>query len=179
MEHGILYIGLPLASLISTPFIRDVFDVQKQANYRRASGSLFWASIPFGVVSLVWSATGDNSVLIQNILLASIGAVIGASGLVYLGHVVRDQSRPPAPPLAQQSDAAAPLPPPMGTGVEIDNSGTAKGGIRGNTFIIKRMGISPGGKGIVLSGPNIEDNSFEVHDMEIGETPTKDQQHKR
>ena len=83
---------LALASLISSPFIKNVFDVRKEQKYRELAGSLFWSLIPFAVVCLYWAATGDASVNARNLVLGLLGAAIGASGLIWTGYFFHDRT---------------------------------------------------------------------------------------
>jgi hypothetical protein len=88
---GVLIIVIPLAGVIAAPFLRHAFEMRKEAKYREMVGSLFWGILPFGIAALIFSATGDKAVILQNWLLGAIGAAIGATAFVYGGYVVRDK----------------------------------------------------------------------------------------
>jgi hypothetical protein len=88
MGINILYIAIPLASVIAAPFLRHAFEMRKENKYREMFGSVFWAAIPFGVSSLLWARTGPV-MFAQNLTLGLLGAVIGACALIWIGYVVR------------------------------------------------------------------------------------------
>lgn len=96
---SILLIAIPVAGVISAPFLRNAFEMRREKNYREMAGSIFWGLIPFAVVCLIWATNGDSPVNIQNCVLGLVGAAIGASGLIWIGYVVR----PITPALAQNN----------------------------------------------------------------------------
>jgi hypothetical protein len=87
---GILTIIIPLAAVVAAPFLRHAFDMRREKKYREVVGSLFWGILPFGVASLVWTATGDTPMALNNWLLGTVGAAIGAAAFIYGGYVTRD-----------------------------------------------------------------------------------------
>jgi hypothetical protein len=88
MGINILYIAIPLASVIAAAFLRHAFEMRKEDKYREMFGSVFWAAIPFGVSSLLWARTGPV-MFTQNLTLGLLGAVIGACALIWIGYVIR------------------------------------------------------------------------------------------
>jgi hypothetical protein len=89
MGTSILYIALPLASVIAAAFLRHAFEMRMENKYREMSGSVFWAAVPFGISSLLWTRIEAPVMYAQNLTLGILGAVIGASGLIWAGYVVR------------------------------------------------------------------------------------------
>ncbi len=89
MGSGTLAIVTAFAGILAAAFLRHAFDVRKEQKHREMAGSIFWGTLPLGVVCLVWAAMGDSPMRIQNSLLGFIGAAIGASAFVWFGYVVR------------------------------------------------------------------------------------------
>jgi hypothetical protein len=89
MGTGTLAIITAFAGILAAAFIRHAFDMRKEQKYREMVGAVFWGMLPLGVVCLVWAATGDSPMRLQNSLLGLVGAAIGASAFVWLGYVVR------------------------------------------------------------------------------------------
>jgi hypothetical protein len=88
MGINILYIAIPLTSVIAAQLLRHAFEMRRENKYREMFGSVFWAVVPFGVSSLVWARTGPD-MYAQNLTLGLLGAAIGACALIWIGYVVR------------------------------------------------------------------------------------------
>ena len=111
MGAGTLAIITAFACVLAAPFFRHAFEMNKEQKFREMAGSIFWGTLPLGVASLVWAATGDASVHVQNSLLGCIGAVIGAAALIWIGYVVRPaaaQIPSPTLPSAQENKPMSP-----------------------------------------------------------------------
>jgi len=152
MSTGILFIALPIAGAIAAPFFRNVFDMRREKNYREMVGSVFWGLIPFGIICVIWAASGDSSVRAQNIVLGLVGATIGASGMIWVGYFVRDMRAKAEPPAPSSSGPASNQ---MGT---VNNQGIVTQGQVGNNIIIRPTSPSYSGtltpKPTLLFSPN-------------------------
>jgi len=104
MGSGTLAIVTAFASILAAAFLRHAFDMRKEQKYREMAGSIFWGLVPLGVVCLIWAATSDSSMRIQNSLLGCIGAAIGAAAFIWLGYVVRPADAQTEKGAAMQND---------------------------------------------------------------------------
>src|SRR3954470_14274960 len=89
MLTGALVIAVPLAVALFTQLFRVVLDKREARNFRAMSGWLFWSLVPCAGIALIWSATGDASDMAPHLWLGSMGAVLGAAGLVWIGYALK------------------------------------------------------------------------------------------
>jgi hypothetical protein len=133
---------LAFASLVSTPFLRNTFEMRAKRNWREAAGSLFWAAIPFAMIFFLWAWYGDGPLALRNMILGMIGAVVGASGFIWCGYVIADTSiakaqtsapTPSQPPAIGDNNTVVGITPPshMGSG----NTFVGPTDARGNTLL--------------------------------------------
>jgi hypothetical protein len=158
MGTGILSIALPIAVVIAAPFFRNVFDMRREKNYREMVGSVFWGVVPFGVICVIWAASGDSPVRAQNMVLGLVGAAIGASGMIWVGYFVRDMSSKTDPPGPSSSGPASTQ---MGA---VNNEGIVTQGQFGNNTIINPASPNYSGtltpKATLLFSPNKDEASY-------------------
>jgi hypothetical protein len=158
MGTGILSIALPIAVVIAAPFFRNVFDMRREKNYREMVGSVFWGVVPFGVICVIWAASGDSPVRAQNMVLGLVGAAIGASGMIWVGYFVRDMSAKAEPPGPSSSGPASTQ---MGA---VNNQGIVTQGQFGNNTIINPAFPNYSGtltpKATLLFSPNKDEASY-------------------
>jgi hypothetical protein len=162
MGIGLGAFFLAVAGVISAPFFRNAFEMRRQ-NKREMVGSIFWGTLPFLVVLIVWAATGDLPMRIQPVILGVFGAVVGAAAAIYLGYVARDAwAQQPTPP----SGTSMAAPPSNGMGnnntlvgvsppASLGNGNTIVGptDTRGNTII--NQGGTAIGAGACADGTSV------------------------
>jgi hypothetical protein len=89
MGTSTLALVTAFAGIFAAAFLRHAFDMRKEQRSREMAGSIFWGLTPLGIVCLIWAATGDSPMRIQNAVLGCFGAAMGAAALIWLGYVVR------------------------------------------------------------------------------------------
>src|SRR5450432_2683883 len=102
MGSGISTSILTLAGAVAVAFF--VFSLNRGAKMRddgRFLAASLWYSggaIPLAGICLMWTSTGDQLVMLQRILLFTLGATIGGFALLAVGEAIR----PTSPVSAQQ-----------------------------------------------------------------------------
>jgi hypothetical protein len=81
--------GLALAIAIFGVVANHAREMYRDKKYREMFGTLFWAFVPIAMFSLFWIANENPSIMMRNITLGFIGAVLGASALIWAGYVWR------------------------------------------------------------------------------------------
>jgi hypothetical protein len=79
-----------LAGVFSAPFLKNVFDMRREKNYREMVGSMVWPAAFFVVATVGLAMETSMPIRVQNILLGIFGALLGGSLLVWSGYLVRD-----------------------------------------------------------------------------------------
>jgi hypothetical protein len=118
-------IALAFATAVLGVFGKYAMDMRRDGKYREMWSNVCWSVLPVVVVAILWAANGDAAVDTRNIGLGLVGAIAGASLLIWVGYLVQG-----AP--AKKADAA--LTP--GGGVTVDQSVTShnqSGGITAHT----------------------------------------------
>ena len=95
MPTGVLLIALPLAIAIFGVLFRSALEVRRDANYRGMWGTIFWSIVPCAVVALIWASNGDAPEMVRNITLGLVGAMLGASALIWGGYAVQGTTTKP------------------------------------------------------------------------------------
>jgi hypothetical protein len=78
-----------IAGLVAAPFLRHAFDMLREGHHREMAGAVFLGLLPLVAPCLFWAWTGDAPMRVQNALLGSLGAALGAAALIWIGYVVR------------------------------------------------------------------------------------------
>jgi len=72
-------------------------------------GYFFWSIVPFAVVALMWASQEGVDLTGRNIVLGIVGAALGATGLIWTGHLIQGPAKTEEPkpqtsqPAAQNS----------------------------------------------------------------------------
>lgn len=76
-----------LAIAIFGVFARRAVDMWDKGQHQYVASSICLAVIPIALWML-WLTGGETSMWVRNLLLGSVGAVIGGAGLIWLGYVI-------------------------------------------------------------------------------------------
>jgi len=99
-----LAIGLALAIALFSVIGNYAREMYKEHKYREMFGAIFCAVLPIAVFGIFWAATESPSEMARNITLGIVGAVLGASGLIWLGYAARPTVSKSAASLRLQVD---------------------------------------------------------------------------
>lgn len=94
---------------------KQAFDVRKSHEYRSSWAWVFWAVLPVSGLALLWFANGGSEVTVRNVTLGLLGAVLGASALIWAGYALQHgtakaQSTPSQEAVAPDSKPTTPNP---------------------------------------------------------------------
>ncbi|WP_210178243.1 hypothetical protein, partial [Methylosinus sp. R-45379] len=88
MGTGVLgFIGVICVTAFGV-ILRFALEALDKADPYKASRWFFLAFIPLGVFAVLWSINGDATMLAKNIVLGLVGALIGSSGFIFVGHAL-------------------------------------------------------------------------------------------
>jgi hypothetical protein len=82
-----LVIGLALAIAVFGVIANHAKEMFKDRKYQEMFGTIFWAVIPIAIFCVFWVISENPSIMARNITLGIVGAVLGASALIWAGYV--------------------------------------------------------------------------------------------
>lgn len=97
MGSGFLGISGLVCMAVFTALLKPVIDNFDKNNSRAAFKWMFFSSIPIGVFALIWSFGGDAHMWQKNLALGLTGAFIGASGFIFAGYALGQNTDTPSP----------------------------------------------------------------------------------
>jgi hypothetical protein len=98
-------IGLVLAIAVFGVVANHAREMYRDRKYREMFGTLFWAFVPIGIFCIFWVANANAPVMARNFTLGLVGAILGATALIWLGYRLSENAKDQtsSPPLATQS----------------------------------------------------------------------------
>ncbi|NUU42295.1 hypothetical protein [Tardiphaga robiniae] len=106
-------VGLGILALaIFTHFANHTRDMYKEGRTKSVFGALFLATIPLFAFLFIWTANEGPSDMLRNIVLGLIGAIAGASALIWLGYFVDNKAKTTVEKDVASPPVSAPAVPP-------------------------------------------------------------------
>jgi hypothetical protein len=88
-----LFIAAPFAIAFFALFARFGFDMKREDRPTQMWGYFFTSIVPFAVVALMWASQEGVDLTGRNIVLGVVGAALGATGLIWGGHLVQGRTK--------------------------------------------------------------------------------------
>ena len=89
----VLFIAIPSAIAIFSLLARFGFDMKREDKPTQMWGYFFTSTVPFAVVALMWASQEGVDLTGRNIILGIVGAALGATGLIWAGHLIQGQTK--------------------------------------------------------------------------------------